>query len=93
MPADLCVGERIQVSLRVEDVAVMRAKPECPVNVLSGTVERVSFRGGSSDCHVRVSQSVVRARLDRDSPANRGDRVWLSVDPARVMIFRSRDSE
>jgi iron(III) transport system ATP-binding protein len=89
LPGSARIAEPVQVSVRVEDIAVMRARPPCGVNIVHGLVERISFRGGFRDCHVRVSRSLVRARLDEAIPANSGDHVWLSVDPARVVVFRS----
>jgi iron(III) transport system ATP-binding protein len=93
LPAGVTPGEPVTVSLRVEDVAVMPERPPCLLNTLCGTVERVTFRGGSRDCHVRVAQALVRARLDQSVPAHCGLVVWLTVNPVRVVIFRSSTHE
>jgi iron(III) transport system ATP-binding protein len=89
LPEGLKAGERVQISLRVEDVIVSASSPECGANSLRGSVERVSFRGGTRDCHVRLTKdTIVRARLDRSVPAARGDGVWLSVMSSRAVVFR-----
>jgi iron(III) transport system ATP-binding protein len=89
LPDGTRMGDPVRVSLRAEDVVVMVTSPAGGMNVLSGTVERISFRGGTRDCHVRLAQGMLRARLDRGTKVGRGDRVWLSVAPARAVVFRS----
>jgi iron(III) transport system ATP-binding protein len=89
LPAGVRAGERVQVSLRVEDLAVMDSDSASGANVLSGTVERIAFRGGTRDCHVRLAQGVVRARLGRHVAAAQGDTVRLLVASTRAVVFRA----
>jgi iron(III) transport system ATP-binding protein len=89
LPVGVQAGEHLQVALRVEDLMVMPDKPMGVINALTGTVARVSFRGGTRDCHVQVGPAIVRADLSRDTAVARGDRIWLSVSAGRAVVFRS----
>jgi iron(III) transport system ATP-binding protein len=82
-------GQPIEVSIRGNDLGLSRTPPEDQVNVISGTIHRVSFRGSARECDVRVGRCTVRVALARDLHATAGDRVWFRVDPGRCVVFRS----
>jgi iron(III) transport system ATP-binding protein len=91
-PDDCRVGERLAVNIRSEHASVLPARPERDANVLAGTVERVTVKGAGRECTVRIDGVDVRATLSRDLALRPGDRAWLDVDPARVLVFKATGS-
>jgi iron(III) transport system ATP-binding protein len=89
LPAGCEPGERIELSMRPDTMAVRADGEFADSNVLSGLVERMNFRGSTFDCHVRVAGALLRVMLDRRTAVRVGDRVRLDVDPTRVSVFRS----
>ena len=89
LPAGSRPGGRVDVAIRSEAVRLLTEAPSEHTNVVAGTVERLSFKGSTRDCSVRVAGSCVRGMLDRSTTTNVGDRVWLVIDPSRVTVFTS----
>jgi ABC-type Fe3+/spermidine/putrescine transport system ATPase subunit len=85
VPAALGAGDWIDVVFRPEDTALSFASGNG--NALKGTLERISFQGGVSECHIRVGSAVVRSNLHPSITARRGDQVWVSLDPKRCVVF------
>jgi iron(III) transport system ATP-binding protein len=89
LPAGCEADERIELSLRPDAMTIGPGVASVGNNAVSGLVERMSFRGSSFECHVRVAGAVLRVTLDRGTAVRVGDRVCLAVDPTRVSVFRS----
>ena len=63
LSSGLQAGDTVLVSMRPEEVRVLKEKPEVG-NVLSGTVTKHTFFGDSLECRTQVdSTTIIRARL------------------------------
>ena len=80
-----CAGDWVDVVFRPEDTVLSFTQRNG--NALPGTLERISFQGGLNECHVRVGPAVVRSNLHPSVTAQRGDQVWVSLDPKRCVVF------
>ncbi len=85
VPSGLAAGDWVDVVFRPEDTVLSFTQRSG--NALPGTLERVSFQGGLNECHVRVGPAVVRSNLHPSITAQRGDQVWVSLDPKRCVVF------
>ena len=85
MAAGLGAGDWIDVVFRPEDTAL--SFTQVASNALHGTLERISFQGGLSECHVKVGPAMIRSNLHPSVAAQRGDPVWVSLDPKRCVVF------
>ena len=85
VPPGLGVGDWIDVVFRPEDTALSFTQGNG--NALRGTLEKVSFQGGLNECHVKVGPAVIRSNLHPSISAQRGDQVWVSIDPKRCVVF------
>src|SRR5579871_2012724 len=85
VPSGLVAGDWIDVVFRPEDTVL--SFTQGGGNALKGTLERISFQGGLNECHVKVGQAVIRSNLHPSISAQRGDEVWVSLDPKRCVVF------
>ncbi len=85
VPDGLGADDLIDVVFRPEDTSV--SFTQANGNALHGTLERISFQGGLSECHVKVGSAVIRSNLHPSISAQRGDPVWVSLDPKRCVVF------
>jgi iron(III) transport system ATP-binding protein len=85
VPAGLAAGDWIDVVFRPEDTGLSFTQGNG--HALRGTLERISFQGGLNECHVKVGTNVIRSNLHPSSAAQRGDHVWVSLDPKRCVVF------
>ena len=85
VPAGLGAGDWIDIVFRPEDTAL--SFTHANGHALRGTLERISFQGGLNECHVKVGSAMIRSNLHPAIPAQRGDPVWVSLDPKRCVVF------
>jgi iron(III) transport system ATP-binding protein len=85
VPPGLVAGTWIDVVFRPEDTALSFTQGNGAA--LRGTLERISFQGGLNECHVKVGPAVIRSNLHPSVSAQRGDAVWISLDPKRCVVF------
>ena len=85
VPDGLGADDLIDVVFRPEDTSV--SFTQANGNALHGTLERISFQGGLSECHVKVGSAMIRSNLHPSISAQRGDPVWVSLDPKRCVVF------
>ncbi len=85
VPDGVGEGDWIDVVFRPEDTVLSFTALDG--NALKGTLERISFQGGLSECHVKVGPTVIRSNLHPSIQAQRGDAVWVSLDPKRCVVF------
>jgi len=84
LPAALAAAQAVNLIFRPEDTAIVMAAED---NALPCVVERLSFQGGLTECHVSVGGTVLRSMLHAGASVERGANVWLSVDPQRCLVF------
>lgn len=90
-------GETVAVAFRPEKVRMTREKPKDGGNVLKGTVLDFGYFGKDSLYRIKtpagvlISVSSVNAdrRGEKEKIATWEDEVYLSIDPAAVMLFRA----
>jgi iron(III) transport system ATP-binding protein len=85
VPQGVASGDLIDVVFRPEDTALSFTQSNG--HALHGTLERVSFQGGLNECHIKIGPSVIRSNLHPSVTAQRGDQVWVSLDPKRCVVF------
>jgi iron(III) transport system ATP-binding protein len=86
----LVTGAPVALSIRPHQIALdASAGRATGTNVLSGTVERVSFLGDGIDYHVRVAASDLVLRVAAPTTARRraGERVDLHIDPTACVLL------
>jgi iron(III) transport system ATP-binding protein len=86
-PANVTVGDIVDVVFRPEDTSISPVAPTGSQNVLAVQVDRVSFQGGSSECVVRAAGIPIRSNLPVRVECHAGQAVWLTVDPERCVVF------
>jgi len=80
-------GDRVRLLVRPEMLTFLDESQRDARNVLLGHVERLTFVGSASECHVRIGSTVVRAIADRRAATHVGDSVRLAVDPSLLVVF------
>jgi iron(III) transport system ATP-binding protein len=93
LPASLHDGERVEVAVRPEDLAVApaAAAPEGgggPGSVLPGKVAEVTFLGNLTDCHVVLGDGTrLRVQASARRGLDVGEPVHVRVDPGACIVF------
>jgi iron(III) transport system ATP-binding protein len=91
LPSGCRPGEAVDVVIRPEDTALHTGAPHDAENVVAGTVERVTFLGGQSECRVRLASQALRTMVHPATPVKPGDRIWLTLDPGRCVVLRRNE--
>ena len=86
-PANVAVGDVVDVVFRPEDTGISPVAPAGLQNVLPAEVDRVSFQGASSECVVRAAGIPIRTTLPVRIECHAGQAVWLTIDPERCVVF------
>ncbi len=94
LAAGLAAGAKTTIAVRPEKIALSRDRPAGP-NAVPGTVQGVAYFGKDSLYRVALasgtvlSVNAVNVRRDGrdDRAADWGDAVWLSFDPAAVIVL------
>ena len=84
LPGKLDLNEGVTLVFRPEDTAISLVATD---NALPCSIERLSFQGGTTECHVRVGGTVLRSTLHGTDPAERGAAAWLSVNEGQCLVF------
>ncbi|HVV95130.1 MAG TPA: ABC transporter ATP-binding protein [Hyphomicrobiales bacterium] len=88
VPDGLASGDLVDVVFRPEDATIAFAPPAgMNGNVVTGVIERLSFQGGSTECHLKVGEARVRSILHPSIDAVSGRAAWISLDAARCVVF------
>jgi iron(III) transport system ATP-binding protein len=88
VPDGLAAGDRVAVAFRPEDAAVSFVLPDgMSGSIVAGAVERLSFQGGVTECHLKIGDAHVRALLHPSLEVERGQPAWISLDAARCVVF------
>jgi ABC-type Fe3+/spermidine/putrescine transport system ATPase subunit len=91
LPHGVRAGDGVEILIRPEMLAPCSDAARDDVNVISGQVERLTPLGAASDCHIRIGGTPVRITLDRHTTARPGNRIRLTVDASRVVVFTAAD--
>jgi len=81
----LVSGDKVLVSVRPEEIAVLREPPSERVNILTGKVASLSFLGESLDCRVQVDGQKIRCKLHSDSDLHEGDQVYIRLPAEKTL--------
>ena len=92
LPGNIGQGERINLAFRPEDAA-LRFTSEGGENRIRAAVARLSFQGGSTECHLKVGSSVIRSMLHPSINVVPGAAAWIEVDPMRCIAYSARRLE
>jgi putrescine transport system ATP-binding protein len=89
---EFAVGQKVSVAVRPEKISISQGKPKS-ANVLQGVVKDLGYFGKDSLYRIeipggaKVSVNNVNATRTRESLAKWDDKVWLSFDPAAVILL------
>ena len=92
LPKGMAEGEHLEVVVRPEDIHASEAPPEGEHNILEGTIDLMNFQGGYSECFVYSGGLRLRCIVHQSMKANRGDKIWLTVDPQHCVVFPGSQS-
>jgi iron(III) transport system ATP-binding protein len=84
----LHAGEEVLISVRPEDVNLSETRPE-KANVLEGTVDFKVFLGEYVDFQVKIGNRQLLARVHPSLNTPVGEKIYLSMDPAKCVSVRS----
>jgi iron(III) transport system ATP-binding protein len=85
----LRADEKVLLSVRPEDVGLVEAKPDAPVNVWQATVDQKVFLGEVVDFQVKLG---TRTLLSRQHPSLRtpiGNPIFVKLDPEKCVALRA----
>jgi iron(III) transport system ATP-binding protein len=89
LSGNISQGERINLVFRPEDAA-LRFTSDGGENQIRAAVARLSFQGGSTECHLKVGSSVIRSMLHPSINVVPGAAAWVEVDPMRCIAYSAR---
>jgi len=90
MMPDVPAGARFNLFIRPEDVVVSSERPQGDINVFEGRVDQMVFLGEVLDCHVRVGDQIMRARLHPKSSIQKNQPVYVQADAASTVAIVSK---
>jgi iron(III) transport system ATP-binding protein len=90
---ELSPGDEVLVGVRPEGITIGGARPESPLNVLSGVIETSMFAGDTQDCLVQVGKETVQVQADPLLELAPRSRVYLYFPPARCVIVPQPTAE
>jgi iron(III) transport system ATP-binding protein len=85
LPADAIKDKAVTIMIRPEDIAIARDAPTCDRNSLPGIVVGSNFLGSLVDYFVETDGRVLHVQVQRGTTFERGERVYLSVQPERCI--------
>jgi iron(III) transport system ATP-binding protein len=85
---ELRVGDRVVLSIRLEDLELSEQKPE-GVNVLRGTVHQKVFLGDNLEFQVKIGERVLQARVHPSLRTPIGEPIWAWVQPEKSVVVRA----
>jgi iron(III) transport system ATP-binding protein len=92
IPAGVATGDAVEVVFRPEDASIAFSPPAASAGdgVVQGVVERLSFQGGATECHLKIGDKLVRALLHPSVQAAGGAPAWIRLNPERCVVFAGR---
>jgi iron(III) transport system ATP-binding protein len=81
----LAAGDKVLVSVRPEEIAVLREPPAERGNLLAGKVASLAFLGESLDCRVQVDGQKIRCKLHSDADLHEGDQVFIRLPAEKTL--------
>jgi iron(III) transport system ATP-binding protein len=84
----LRVGDRVVLSIRLEDLELSEQKPE-RVNALRGTVHQKVFLGDNLEFQVKFGERVLQARVHPSLRTPIGEPIWGWVQPEKSVVVRA----
>ena len=80
-------GDRVLVLVRPESLRLTSISPASRQNIWSGEIKEKIFLGDFIDCEISCDGFSLRAKVDPYNDLAEGQRVYVSVDPARCAII------
>jgi iron(III) transport system ATP-binding protein len=78
-------GDRVLVSVRPEEIILLRVASPAKKNVFAGKILSLSFLGESLDCRVLVNSQKIRCRLPSGDKFREGDKVYIELPPEKTL--------
>jgi len=80
-------GSEVLISIRPENVALRRERPEKILNCLEGTVKAAVFLGEYMDCQIDVAQQTIRARQHPSLKVREGDTIYVEMPVESCVVI------
>jgi iron(III) transport system ATP-binding protein len=81
------------ISIRPENIPLLKDKPQGLENVLDGTVKEAVFMGDAYHCKVAVGDDLLAVHTHPFNSVNPGDKVYLHLDPKSCNGLPADDTE
>ncbi|HEY7554170.1 MAG TPA: ABC transporter ATP-binding protein [Candidatus Binatia bacterium] len=85
-------SDRVLVLVRPESLRLSSMAPSSGQNIWSGEIKEKIFLGDFIDCEVSCDGFSLRAKVDPYNDLAEGQKVYVSVDPARCAIIPMSDA-
>jgi iron(III) transport system ATP-binding protein len=83
----LSSGDKVLLSVRPEELVVLREPPEQRANLLTGKVASMSFLGESLDCRIQLAAQKIRCRLRSGEEFREGDEVYIRLPSEKTLAI------
>jgi spermidine/putrescine ABC transporter ATP-binding subunit len=80
-------GQKVQASIRPEDVEVFSEPPKLRENLLKGTVAHKAYLGNFLYFFVEVDHTMIRIQAPHFLPQQEGEEIYLHLNPEKCMIL------
>jgi iron(III) transport system ATP-binding protein len=87
VPAGMSKGSQALIALRPENLRLVLAEGQAPLNAIRGRVSKNVFLGDFVDCQVAIQDKIVRAKLPPATNVSEGSDVFLTFDPQSCMVL------
>jgi iron(III) transport system ATP-binding protein len=87
-PGELRAGERVELSVRPEDVELAETRPE-GANVWQGRVDQKVFLGEFVDFQVRLGERILLSRRHPSLRTPIGDPIFVKLHPEKCVAFKA----
>lgn len=84
---ELKKGRKVVVSVRPENIEILKEKPSSLDNLIEGRVERVIFLGDFLDCQVRAKNQLVRVKLHPTFLIEERKEVFMKFSPELCTVI------
>ena len=84
-------SDRVLVLVRPESLRLTSISPASQQNIWSGEIKEKIFLGDFIDCEISCDGFSLRAKVDPYNDLAEGQRVYVSVDPARCAIIAAAE--
>jgi iron(III) transport system ATP-binding protein len=84
---ETAIGNEVTVSVRPENIELLRGDPGQGVNMYRGEIERAVYLGDKIDYQVKINEALFRVQTHPDNLFSAGEIVFLRVHPGKFILI------